>query len=83
VIANDVELATTQERIRYFQNLLAQFRVSTRPEEFQAMASGYRLEIERMQKEVLEYRHFLTARGLKRTVRRSAPMARRWRNFLE
>ena len=55
MIANDVELATTQERIRYFQDLLAQFRVSTRPEEFQAMASGYRLEIERMQKEVLEY----------------------------
>ena len=35
--------------------LLAQFRIAATPEEFLALASGYRAEIERMQKEVLEY----------------------------
>jgi hypothetical protein len=35
--------------------LLAQFRTTATPEEFSALASGYRSEIERMQKEVLEY----------------------------
>ena len=55
MIANDLELAATQERIAYFQSLLAQFRVSATPEEFPALSSGYRAEIERMQKEVLEY----------------------------
>jgi hypothetical protein len=55
MIANDTELAATQERIAYFQGLLAQFRVSTTPEEFPAMASGYRAAIERMHQEVLDY----------------------------
>jgi hypothetical protein len=55
MIANDLELAATKERIAYFQDLLAQFRVSTSPEEFPAMASGYRAEIERMHREVLDY----------------------------
>ena len=55
MIANDQQLAASQERIAYFQSLLAQFRVSASPEEFPAMASGYRAEIEKMQKEVLEY----------------------------
>jgi hypothetical protein len=55
MIVNDTELAATQERIAYFQNLLAQFRIAATPEEFPAMASGYRAEIESMQKEVLEY----------------------------
>jgi hypothetical protein len=55
MIANDLELAATQERIAYFQSLLAQFRVSATPEEFPALASGYRMEIERMQNEVLEF----------------------------
>jgi len=55
VIQNDQELATTQERITYFQGLLAQLRVTATPEEFPAVASGYRAEIERMQDEVLAY----------------------------
>jgi hypothetical protein len=55
MIANDTELRITQERIAYFQGLLAQFRITATPEEFPAMASGYRTEIERMQKDVLEY----------------------------
>jgi hypothetical protein len=55
MIANDTELSAAQERMAYFQSLLAQFRISATPEEFPALASGYRAEIERMQKEVLEY----------------------------
>jgi hypothetical protein len=55
MIRNDEELKITQERIRYFEGLLAQFRVTTRAEEFEAVASGYRAEIEQMQGEVLDY----------------------------
>lgn len=55
MIRNDQELTATQERIGYFQRLLAQLRVTATPEEFPAVASGYRAEIVRMQDEVLEY----------------------------
>jgi hypothetical protein len=55
MIVNDQELRATQERIAQFQRWLAQIRQTARPEEFEAVASGYRLEIERMQAEVLEY----------------------------
>jgi hypothetical protein len=55
MIRNDEELTVTQERIIYFQGLLAQFRVTARPEEFPYIASGYVDEIEKMQKEVMEY----------------------------
>jgi len=55
VIHNDQELAVTQERISYFERLLAQLRVTARPEEFPAVASGYRAEVETMQQDVLDY----------------------------
>ena len=55
MIQNDQELTATQERIAYFQRLLTQLRVTATPEEFPAIASGYRTEIVRMQDEVLEY----------------------------
>ncbi len=55
MIKNEQELRVTQERIGYFQQLLMQIRQTARPDEFQAVSSGYRLEIERMQAEVLEY----------------------------
>jgi hypothetical protein len=55
MIRNDQELAVTQERIAYFQRVLAQLRVTARPEEFPAVASSYRAEIVRMQDEVLAY----------------------------
>ena len=55
MIANDQELKVTQERVAHFQRWLAQLRRTARPEEFEAMVSGYRLEIERMQSEVLDY----------------------------
>ncbi len=55
MITNDQELGVTQERVAHFQNWLGQLRRTARPEEFDTLASGYRLEIERMQAEVLEY----------------------------
>lgn len=55
MIHNDQEMEATQERIAYFQRLLAQLRVTARPEEFSAVTSGYRTEIQRMQKEILDY----------------------------
>ncbi len=55
MIANDQELEVTQERIAHFQRWLADLRRTARPEEFEAVTSSYRLEIERMQAEVLEY----------------------------
>ena len=62
MIHNDQELAVTQERIAYFQRVLTQLRVTASPEEFLAVASGYRAEIVRMQDEVLAYltRHATT-----------------------
>jgi hypothetical protein len=55
VIHNDQELKATQERIASFERLLAQLRISAQPHEFPAVASGYRAEIERMQRETLDY----------------------------
>lgn len=55
MIQNDQELEASQERIAYFQRLLAQLRITATPEEFPAVASSYRAEIIRMQDEVLEY----------------------------
>ena len=55
MITNEHDLQVTQDRIAHFQRWLAQMRQTARPEEFEAVASGYRLEIERMQAEVLEY----------------------------
>jgi len=55
VIASDQELQVTRERITRLQQWLMQIRETARPEECEAVASGYRLEIERMQAEILEY----------------------------
>lgn len=55
MITNEEKLEATQERIVHFQHWLAGIRKTARPEEFDAVTSGYRLEIERMQAEVLEY----------------------------
>ena len=55
MIQNDTELKTTQQRIASFQNMLMQLRVKATPEEFLSVSSGYRVEIEKMQKEVLNY----------------------------
>jgi len=55
MIANKEELEVTQRRIEYFHHLLEQIRTKATPEQFELMASGYRLEIERMQAEVMDY----------------------------
>jgi len=55
MITNEEELKVTQERIEHFQSWLAQIRRTARPAEFESLAGGYRLEIERMQAEVLDY----------------------------
>jgi hypothetical protein len=55
MITNEQELEATQEPIARFQHWLADFRRTARPTEFDALTGGYRLEIERMQAEVLDY----------------------------
>jgi len=55
MIENDQELLATQERVAQFHRWLAQMRQTARPAEFDAVSGGYRLEIERMQSEVLDY----------------------------
>jgi hypothetical protein len=55
MIQNDEELAVTRERITYFLDLLGRLRVSSRPEELALVTSGYRAEVERMQREMLDY----------------------------
>ena len=55
MIQNDHELIVAKERIAYFLDLLARLRQSSRPEELALVTSGYRAEVERMQREVLDY----------------------------
>ena len=55
MIQNVQQLKATQERIAYFEGLVAQFRVTTSPAEFELMAGSYLSEIERMNAEILEY----------------------------
>ena len=56
MITNDIELKCTQDRVAYFQSILAQIRVTATPEQFPFMASGYKAEIEKMQQEVISHR---------------------------
>jgi len=55
MIRNDEELAVTRERVARLERLLEDLRKTARPEEWPALSSGYRLEIERMQGEILDY----------------------------
>ena len=55
MIGNDQELAVARERVAQLEQLLESLQKAARPEEWPAMSSGYRLEIERMQGEVLDY----------------------------
>jgi hypothetical protein len=55
MIRNDQELAVTRERVAKLERLLEDLRKTARPEEWPALSSGYRLEIERMQGEILDY----------------------------
>ena len=55
MIHNDQELAAARERVARLEKLLEALRKTARPEEWAALSSGYRLEIERMQGEILDY----------------------------
>ena len=55
MINSDQELKVTRERISYLFDLLARLRISSRPEELALVSGGYRAEVERMQREVLDY----------------------------
>lgn len=55
MIRNDHELAVMRERVSKVEHLLETLRKTARPEEWPALSSGYRLEIERMQGEILDY----------------------------
>ena len=55
MIRNDQELAVVRERVTKLEKLLETLRKTARPEEWPALSSGYRLEIERMQGEILDY----------------------------
>jgi len=44
-----------RERVAKLERLLEAVRKSARPEEWPALSSGYRLEIERVQGEILDY----------------------------
>ena len=55
MIYNIQDLAVTRDRISQLERLLETLRKTARPEEWPALSSGYRLEIERMQGEILDY----------------------------
>jgi len=55
MIKGEEELRATQKRVERFYSWLAQMRQTARAGEFEAAAGGYRLEVERMQAEVLDY----------------------------
>jgi hypothetical protein len=55
MIKNEHELAIMRERVAALEKILEALRQTARPEEWPALSSGYRLEIERMQGEILDY----------------------------
>ena len=55
MIRNDAEVKVMRERVAALEQLLQRLRPTARPEEWVALSSGYRLEIERMQGEILDY----------------------------
>ena len=55
MIRNAQELVVTRERAEKLERILEALRDTARPEEWPALSSGYRLEIERMQGEILDY----------------------------
>ena len=55
MIRNDHELAVMRERVASLEKVLEALRKTARPQEWPALSSGYRFEIERMQGEILDY----------------------------
>ena len=56
MIRDDKEMAVSRERLAKLEHTLETLRKTAWPEEWPALSSGYRLEIERMQGEILDYR---------------------------
>jgi hypothetical protein len=55
MIRDDQELKIARERVTYLLDLLTRLRASARPEELPLVSGGYRAEVERMQREVVDY----------------------------
>ena len=55
MIGNDVELQAAQEYVLRFERILAAARKTYIPEAYEAMASSYLAEIERVNAEILQY----------------------------
>ena len=55
MIRNGQELAVARERVAQLERLLESLQKTARPEEWPALSSGYRLEIERLQGKILDY----------------------------
>ena len=55
MISNEAELTAMRERVATLEALILKLRATARPEEWSALSSGYRFEIERMQSEILDY----------------------------
>ena len=54
MIRNRDEPAVARERVASLESILEALRKTARPEDWAALSSGYRLEIERMQGEILD-----------------------------
>ena len=55
MIESDVELQAAQEYILRFERILAAARSTYAPEAYEAMASSYLAEIERVNEEIVAY----------------------------
>lgn len=55
MIQNDAELQATQERIKLFERTLAEARKNYPSSNYNSMAEGYLIEIDKMQSEIREY----------------------------
>jgi len=55
MIQSEKALAVTRERLAKMERVLEASRKTARLEKWPALSSGYRLEIERMQGEILDY----------------------------
>jgi len=55
MIRSDQELGVTREHVAMFERMLEELRKTARPEEWPDLSSGYRAEIERMQRDILDY----------------------------
>ena len=55
MIQNDVELQASQEYVLRFERILAAARKTYTPAAYEAMASSYLAEIERVNAEILAY----------------------------